>query len=60
MYKEDSMEIKSAQRTKLDLASKAKNYHPTTHYQPLTTKAFMKIGVIATVVAFQKLFKVSL
>ena len=45
------MEIKSGQRTKLDLASKAKNYHPTTHYQPLTTKSFMKVGMIATGVA---------
>ena len=25
--------------------------HPTSHYQPLTTKVFMKIEVIATVVA---------
>jgi len=27
--------------------------HPATHYQPLNTKAFMKIGMIATVVAKQ-------
>ena len=51
MYKEDFMEIKSAQRTKLKGASKAKKYNSTTHYQPLTTKTFMKVGIIATGVA---------